>query len=98
MSMSRGAQRDAFLEDLRAFVDQRVDQALHDLLVGDLARRDAELLAVLLDHLVDDLARDRVALAGLVVVPAGAGLLAEAAQLAQLVGRLASSVMSGFST
>ncbi len=26
MSMSRGAQRDAFLDDLRALVDQRVDQ------------------------------------------------------------------------
>ena len=86
MSMSLGARGDAVLEDVRAFVDQREHQALHDLLVGDLARRDAQLLAVVLDHLVDQLGRDRVALAGLVVVPAGAGLLAEAAQLAQLVG------------
>ncbi len=70
-------------------VDQREHQALHDLLVGDLARLDAELLAVLGDHVLDQLGRDRVALAGLVVVPAGAGLLAEAAQLAQLVGAAA---------
>ena len=54
MSMSRGAQRDAFFEDARALVDQRVHQALDDLLVADLARRDAERLAVLVDHLVDD--------------------------------------------
>ena len=44
-------------------------------------------LRCVVDHLVDHRGRDRVALAGLVVVPAGAGLLAEAAQLAQLVGR-----------
>ena len=42
MSMSRRAQRDALVDDLRAFVDQREDQAVHDLVVADLARRDAE--------------------------------------------------------
>ena len=56
MSMSLARCGDALLEDLRAFVDQRVHQALHDLLVADLARRDAEVGAVLLDHVVDDLA------------------------------------------
>jgi hypothetical protein len=64
------------------------DQALDDLVVADLARRDAEVGAVLLEHVGHDLARDRVALAGHVVVPAGAGLLAEAAHLAQQVGGL----------
>src|SRR5687767_15076123 len=76
-----GLAGNAVFQDVRAFVHQRIDQALHDFLVGDLARRDAEFLAVVFDHLVDQLRRDRVALARCVVVPAGAGLLAEAAQL-----------------
>src|SRR5436190_2290188 len=82
------AHRDAFVDDLGALVDERVDQTLDDLLVADLPRRDAEPGTVLLDHVGDDLARDRVALARHVVVPAGTGLLAEAAQLAQQVGGL----------
>src|SRR5258707_138403 len=80
---------DAVFQDVGAFVDQGEDQALDDFLIGDLARGDAQLLAVGLDHLVDQLGRDGIALARLVVVPARAGLLAEAAQLAQLVGRAA---------
>jgi hypothetical protein len=86
MSLARIAM--PLVDDLRALVDERVDEALDDLLVADLARRDAELGAVLLDHVGHDLARDRVALAGQVVVPAGAGLLAEATHLAQQVGGL----------
>src|SRR6218665_2919622 len=83
-----GTQRNAFLDDLRGLVHQREHQALHDFLVADLARRDAERGAVLLQHLGHHLRRDRIALARLVVVPTGARLLAEAAQLAQQVGRL----------
>src|SRR5574337_2162620 len=59
------AGRDALLQDARGLVDQREHQALHDLFVRNPARRDAFLLAVLLDHLDDQRARDRVALAGL---------------------------------
>src|SRR5262245_31802946 len=32
-----GAQRDALVEDVGAFVDQRVDEALHDLFIGHLS-------------------------------------------------------------
>src|SRR6185503_1594465 len=77
---------DAFLEDARAFVHQGVHATLDDLLVGDLARRDAQLPASLGDHLVHDGIGDGVALAGLVAVPAGSRLLPEAAHLAELVG------------
>ena len=56
--MSEARWRDAFFDDARAFVDQREHQALHDLVVGDLARRDA-LGAVLGDHLLDQLGGDR---------------------------------------
>ena len=41
--MSEARARDAFLERARAFVDQRVDRALDDLLVGD--RRAARMPA-----------------------------------------------------
>jgi hypothetical protein len=34
-----------------AFVDQRIHQPVHDLVVADLARRDAQRGAVLFDHL-----------------------------------------------
>src|SRR6185503_193740 len=71
-----GAQRDAFLEDLRALVDERVDQPLDDLVVGDLARVDAVVFPVLRDQLVDLRIGDRLAVAGLIEVPALAGLLA----------------------
>ena len=89
MSTSDARSAMPLLDDPRALVDERVDEAVHDLVVGDPARRDAELGAVLRDHLLDELARDRVALARDVVVPARAGLLAEAAHFAQQVGGLA---------
>mmetsp|Transcript_21061 Transcript_21061/g.81577 ORF Transcript_21061/g.81577 Transcript_21061/m.81577 type:complete len:639 (-) Transcript_21061:1062-2978(-) len=71
---------------MRRFVDQGEHQAVDDLLVADVARLGTDGLAVLLQQLVDDRRRDRIALAGLVVIPASAGLLAEAAQFAQAVG------------
>src|SRR6266403_1782323 len=44
------AQRDALLEDVRAFVGERVHAARDDLLVGNLARLDADLLPVILQE------------------------------------------------
>ena len=79
---------DALFEDLRALVDQRVQQAFNDLLRADVA---APLDTVL--------ARERFAdarhlgiehgLAALVAVVAGAGLLAVTAQFEQLAHRRA---------
>src|SRR6185503_5948694 len=45
-----GAQRDAFVEDVGAFVHQCVDQALHDFLVRDLARLHAYLGSVFFEY------------------------------------------------
>src|SRR6202007_1712706 len=45
-----GAQRDALLEDVRAFVGERVHAPRDDLLVGNLARLDADLLPVVLQE------------------------------------------------
>ncbi len=84
-----GLAGDAFFQDVAGFVDQGIHQALHDLVIGNLAGRDALRSAVLLDHLDHHGARDRVALAGLVVVPACASLLAIAAHLAEQVSGLA---------
>ena len=81
-----GALRDALFEDARAFVDQRVQQAIDDLRVGNLARRDLQRLAFLVDDLVDHRIGNRVALARLVAIPAEPGLLAEAAELADAIG------------
>ena len=89
MSMSRGALGDALFEDARAFVDQREHAALDDLVVADLARRDAALLADTASMSSSTTGSGiGVALPGFVAVPAGAGLLAEAAQLAEPVGHL----------
>src|SRR5207245_6403917 len=82
----RRAQRDPFLQDARALVDQGIDAALDDLPVGDLATLDAELLAVPDDQLLDGWVGDGVALARLIPVPARAGLLTEPTQLADAVG------------
>src|SRR5690606_24628256 len=79
----------ALLQDVGGLVDQTEHQALHDRLVGDLARRDDQRLAVRLDHLHHLGIRNGVALARHVVVPALADLLAEAPLLAQQVGGLA---------
>src|SRR6187399_1993834 len=52
--------RDAFLEDVRTFIHQRIDQPVDDLRIADLARLDLQGLAFLGDDLVDDRVRDRV--------------------------------------
>src|SRR5690606_33624938 len=70
-------QGDAFLEDARALIDQGVDAALDDFLIGNLARGDAQLLAHFVDHAIDFRIRNGVAATRLVAVEAGAGLLAE---------------------
>src|SRR5690606_13290866 len=77
------AQRDAFLEDADAFVHQRIETALADLLVAVLALLDAELarpLAQNLDRLRIVVAR---AVAGLVAIVALARLLPEAPRLVE---------------
>src|SRR5690606_6946978 len=80
-----GAQGDAFLEDARAFVGERIDEALDDLLIGDVPRLCADLLAVGVDDPIDFRIGNRLAPAGFVAVPALAGLLPEAAELRDAV-------------
>ena len=41
------AQRNTFVEDSRAFVDQRIHAALHDFFVGDRARRHADFISII---------------------------------------------------
>src|SRR3954469_15461772 len=79
------AQRDAFFQDLRAFIDQCIDQSLDDLLVRDGSRFDVVCLAVILDQFFNFRIADRLAVPRLVQIPALAGLLAEAAELGDLV-------------
>src|ERR1700730_12029983 len=73
---------DALLEDARAFVDQREDAALDDLDIGDLAWRDANLVAIAADQFVDGRIGISAALARSVTIPAEPRLLTETAQLA----------------
>src|SRR6185503_20127177 len=88
----RGAQRDAFFEDVGAFVHQGIDQSLHDLLVGDRSRLGADFFPVSGQNLINLGVGDRLARicpsSGLVSVEALAGLLPEAALLADAVGDL----------
>jgi len=76
-----GAERDAFLENARAFVHQRKDAAADDLALVDSARRDADFRAVRGNQRVDGRIGD-----GLVPLRAHRRLLAEAADLAETVG------------
>src|SRR5690242_11997620 len=70
------------VEDLRAFVDHRIDAALEDFLIADLAR----VLTRLRNEVVDDLLGDGRRFCGsvfVIVVIAGAGLLAAAIRFAE---------------
>src|SRR5690606_8168720 len=78
--------RDTLLEDVRSFVDQREDQPLDDLFVADPAWLHADFFAMRRNEFLDHRIGYRLAIAGLVAIPAGPGLLAEAADLAELVG------------
>src|SRR5882724_883207 len=80
------AQRDAFLEDVRAFVGEGVDAALDDLVVRDRPRLEAHLFPVGGEHPVHLGIRDGFTVAGLIAIPAAAGLLAEPAFLGDAVG------------
>ena len=82
------AQRDAFLDDARALVHQRIDAAVYDFAVGDLARRDSAFLAIVDDHRIDHRVGQRIATTRRILVPAHSGLLPETSQFAQLVGDL----------
>src|SRR5437773_9662525 len=83
------SRRDSLAQNLRAFVDHAVETALDDLLVADRTALDAGLSRMLDDHLLDHGIGDRRAAAFFVAVPACAGLLPEAAQLANLVEQVA---------
>src|SRR5579864_2520485 len=72
-----GAQGDSFLEDLRALVDERMQQPIEDLFIGDGTALDPELARDLLDE--GDDCRVADASASLVAVEALAGFLAEPA-------------------
>src|SRR5258708_5654641 len=80
-----GPQRDAFLEDLGAFVDEGVDEPLHDFLVGDAAGFQAVFASIGRNKFFNFRIRDGLPVAGLVAVPALAGLLPETTELADPV-------------
>src|SRR5260221_7865271 len=84
-----GAQRDAFLEDVRALVGERVHAALDDFVIADLPRLVAHLFAVRGQHLLELGVRDRLSVAGLLAISAPARLLPEPAFLGDAVGELA---------
>src|SRR5208282_3139134 len=79
-----GAQRKALIENSSAFIHQRIDAAIRDLIVGDLALGDAGLGGPLA-HQIRNLGIGDGAAVFVVLVPAGAALLAVAPQLAQAV-------------
>jgi hypothetical protein len=60
---------------VRAFVHQRVDQALHDLVVGDVSGLDADFFLIGRNDLVHFWIRERLPVPGFVLVEALAGLL-----------------------
>src|SRR5438067_8164292 len=72
-----GAQRDAFLEDVRAFVGERIHAALDDFLVADLARLVSHLFPIGAKHLLHFGVGNRFAVARFVAIPAAPGLLPE---------------------
>ena len=80
-----GAKRHAFFEHARAFVDERVDGALDDLVARERPARDAGGDVVMLDQREHVRVGDRLAVVA-VAIPAAACLLAEPSHLAQLVG------------
>src|SRR5688572_2482272 len=82
-----GAQGDPLLEEARALVHERVDGAVHDLVGGDVAWPEARLAHPRGHDLLHRGIGERDTPAGLVAIPAGSRLLAEAAQLAQAVGQ-----------
>ena len=81
----RGSLRDTVLEDAGSLIDERVNTAFDDLLRAHTARREALFAPIVLDDGGDCRIRNRMPRAGLVLVPARAGFLAEAAGLAQNV-------------
>ena len=83
-----GAHRNALLQNLGTLIDQGKHQPMDDFVVADLARFNAQLGTMIGNQLVDNRVRQRVALAGLIAVPAQTGFLTKAAQLAQFVGDL----------
>ena len=85
MSISTGAHGVALFENARAFVHQRVDAALDDLLGGDLALRDARFGgATSAPRHATSGSGDRAAIL-VIPVPSCTGLLAVAAHFAQTI-------------
>src|SRR5262249_17280072 len=76
----------AFLEDLGALVDHRVEQSLADLVVGDRATRHAGFLRDFQDDALDLGIGPGRAIATFVLVEAAAGLLTEPSHVAETIG------------
>ena len=81
-----GTERDAFLKDFARLVDRGEQQPAQDFLIRETAGRIAELRRFLADDPGDDRVGIGRAVALFVAIPAGTGLLAEAAEFAQPVG------------
>src|SRR3954466_2926776 len=90
-----GPQRDAFLQDFRAFIDQGENAALKNLLIGDWTSFDTGLLGCFDDQFLDNRIGNRIAVAGLVPKPARTSLLPETAQFANLIGYFGIAQMPG---
>src|SRR5215470_5787366 len=79
-----GAQGEAFLEYARAFVDQRIDATLHDLVTRDLSLGNSGFSSAFAHQFRNFRIGNQPPL-GIVFIPARASLLAVAALLAQVV-------------
>src|SRR5262249_52790495 len=79
-----GSQREALLENLRAFIHQSIHGSFDNFLFADLAPGDSCFGCCLLDQLLYFGIRVRFSIL-IVAIPAGAGLLSKPAQLAQPV-------------
>ena len=85
MSISHGPQGDAFLQDPRTFVDERIQAALQHLVIRHFLTLDAKLCRSLLDNLHHLRIRLPGPAALRVDVEAARRLLAKALELAELV-------------
>ena len=81
-----GPLRDALFDDAHAFVDQRIDQAIDDFIVGYVATLDAKRRRLALDDLQYRRVAGVFACLRIVLIETGAGLLAQPAHLGEHVG------------
>src|SRR5579883_1678259 len=86
---------DPLFENIRAFVDQRIETALHDLLRPDLMPLHALAFGFGLEDSVERRVRNRRATSGLIAIKAGPGLLSEPAHASQSANEIGVALSAG---